>query len=195
VSAPGRSDGGGRAPAPPGGSVALPVPPLVPVDPELLERRARALAADGARGDASTLDRLVSFQLAGLPCAVDARVVERAVARLARPLPVPLQDGGERLVTFVEERAVPVVDLVGFALNGPREASALESQPALLVTTPGGSIAVAVDGPLELLEDHLAFAAEAADGAAIRAAGRLSGGTLALDPAWLQEWAEKAARP
>jgi len=178
-----------------GGGGALPVPALVPLDPELLERRARALAAGGGHDDAQTLDRLVSFQLAGLPCAVDARVVERAVARLARPLPVPLQDGGERLVTFVDERAVPVVDLVGFAVGSPRESNALESQPALLVTTPGGSIAVAVDGPLELLEDHLVFAAEAADGAAIRAAGRLSGGTLALDPAWLQEWAEKAARP
>lgn len=196
MSSTGRSEKAAAADPPrQGGGGALPVPPLVPLDPELLERRARALAAGGEADDAQTLDRLVSFQLAGLPCAVDARVVERAVARLARPLAVPLQDGGERLVTFVEERAVPVVDLVGFAVGSPRDAKAIEAQPALLVTTPGGSIAVAVDGPLELLEDRLVFAAEAVDGAAIRAAGRLSGGTLALDPAWLQEWAEKAARP
>ncbi len=196
MSGPRRGDGSVASPAPsPGSAALLPVPPLIPLAPELLEQRARLLAAEGARDDGRTLDRLVSFQLAGLACAVDARVVERAVARLARPLPVPLQDGGERLVTFVEERAVPVVDLVGFSLASPREARALEAHPALLVTTPAGSIAIAVDGPLELLEDHLAFAAEAMDSGAIRAAGRLAGGTLALDPAWLQEWAEKAARP
>lgn len=195
MSLPPRSLVDGAGPARQERSEGLPVPSLLPLDAELLERRARALAAGGERDAAQTLDRLISFQLAGLPCAVDARGVERAVARLSRPLPVPLRDGGERLVAFVEERPVPVVDLVGFALGAAREASALESQPALLVTTAAGPIAVAVDGPLELLEDHLAFAAGAGDGAAIRAAGRLSGGTLALDPAWLQEWAEKAARP
>jgi hypothetical protein len=174
----------------------LPVPELIPREPELLERRARELASGSQTLDPErSLDRHVAFQLFGLPCAVEAGVVERAVARLSRPLPVPLQDGGERLVTFVEERPVPVVDLVGFAAGEPREAAALESNPALLVSTAGGPVAVAVEGPLELLEDHLAFAAEGLDGGAIRAAGRLSGGTLALDPAWLQEWADKAARP
>lgn len=176
-------------------SGALPVPSLLPLDPELLERRARSLASAAEREAGGTLDRLVSFQLGGLPCAVDARVVERAVARLSRPLPVPLQDGGERLVAFVEERPVPVVDLAGFAAGGSRQTSALEAHPALLVNTSAGPIAVAVEGPLDLLEDHVAFVAEAGDGGAIRAAGRLSCGTLALDPAWLQEWAEKAARP
>jgi hypothetical protein len=174
----------------------LPVPTLVPLDPELLERRARELATGaGAEQTERKLDRMISFQLVGLPCAVEARVVERAVARLSRPLPVPLQGGGDRLVAFVEERPVPVVDLVGFSMGGPREVEALEGQPALLVTTAGGAVAVAVEGPLELLEDHLAFAAEGGDTAAIRAAGRLSSGILALDPAWMQEWAEKAARP
>ncbi len=174
----------------------LPVPSLAPRDIDVLERRARELATGAGAHDVElSLDRLVSFQLVGMPCAVDARVVERAVTRLSRPLAVPLQDGGERLVTFVEERPVPVVDLVGFAAGTAREAILLEAHPALLVMTASGAVAVAVEGPLELLEDHIAFVADASDGASIRAAGRLSGGTLALDPAWLQDWAEKAARP
>jgi hypothetical protein len=36
-------------------------------------------------------------------------------------------------------------------------------------------------------------AAEGGDPGPIRAAGRLSSGILALEPSWLQEWAEKAA--
>jgi hypothetical protein len=174
----------------------LSVPSLRPLEPELLERRARELASAPEDRDLErTLDRLVSFRLVGRSCALDARVVERAVTRLSRPVAVPLHDGGERLVAFVEERPVPVVDLVAFAGGRARAAEALEGQPALLVTTGGGPVVVAVDGPLELLEDHIAFAAEGGDAGAIRAAGRLSGGILALDPTWLQDWAEKAARP
>lgn len=174
----------------------LKIPELVAGDLELLERRARALSTGSTQeGAARAEDRLVSFRLAGRPCAVDAAVVERAVARLARPLPVPLQDGGERLVAFVEERPVPVVDLEAFATGTPREAARLESHPALLVTTEIGPVAVAVSGPLELLEDHVAFAAAGGDPALLRTAGVLAGGTVALDPAWLQEWAGRAARP
>lgn len=173
----------------------LQIPELVAVDLELLERRAGELATGAVVESANrSEDRLVSFRLRGRSCAVDARFVERAVARLTRPLTVPLQDGGERLVAFVEEQPVPVVDLEGFATGKPREAAALESHPALLVTTGLGPVAVAVDGPLELLEDHIAFAAAGGDPAPLRTAGVLSGGTVALDPAWLQEWAEKAAR-
>ncbi len=174
----------------------LQVPELVVSEVELLERRARELATGSVAETLSRVeDRLVSFRLRGRPCAVDARVVERAVARLSRPLPVPLQGGGERLVAFVEERPVPVVDLEAFAGGTPRELAALESHPALLVTTSIGPVAVAVSGPLELLEDHVAFAAAEGDPAPLRTAGVLAGGTVALDPAWLQEWAERAARP
>jgi hypothetical protein len=174
----------------------LSVPELVVKDIDLLEQRARELSTGSV---AETLDRaedrLVSFRLRGRACAVDVRVVERAVARLSRPLPVPLQDGGERLVAFVEERPVPVVDLEGFAAGIPRDLAALESHPALLVTTSIGPVAVAVSGPLELLEDHVAFAAASGDPAPMRTVGVLAGGTVALDPIWLQEWAERAARP
>jgi hypothetical protein len=175
-------------------TTSLRVPDLVPHDLELLERRARELATGSDVEDAGrVLDRLVSFTLHGMACAVDARVLERAVARLARPLPVPREAGEDRLICFVEERPVPVVDLAAFAAGKDRPPEELEAHPALLVTTSAGPVAVAVEGPLELLEDHVAFGAEAGDPAPIRAAGRLSCGILALDPAWLQEWAEKAA--
>lgn len=175
-------------------TTSLRVPELIPRDPELLERRARELATGAVAEEATrVLDRLVSFTLGGAACAVDAAVLERAVARLARPLPVPREAGADRLVAFVDERPVPVVDLCAYAAGQARAPEALEAQPALLVITTVGPVAVAVDGPLELVEDHLAFAAEGGDPAPIRAAGRLSSGLLALDPAWLQDWAEKAA--
>jgi hypothetical protein len=174
----------------------LSVPELLASDVEVLERRARELSTGSVAEDPGRAeDRLVSFRLCGRTCAVDARVVARVVARLSRPLPVPLQGGGERLVAFVEELPVPVVDLEGFASGAPRELAAIESHPALLVTTSIGPVAVAVCGPLELLEDHVAYATAEGDPAPVRTVGVLAGGTTALDPAWLQEWAERAARP
>jgi chemotaxis signal transduction protein len=172
------------------------VPVLVPLDLEVLQRRTRRLAS-GAQADLAerTEERHVAFRLRGRPCAVDVRVVERAVARLSRPLPVPLKDGGERLVAFVDERPVPVVDLAVLSGGSQRGPAELEARPALLVTTPTGPVAVVVEGPLELLEDHLAWAAGMGDPASIRTTGVLSGGSTALDPAWLQEWAAGAARP
>lgn len=174
----------------------LETPKLVATDLEALEQRARELASGSAGEDAEAIqERLVSFRLRGRPCAVDARVVERAVSRLARPLAVPLQEGGQRLVAFVEEMPVPVVDLEAFAGGAARDAGALEAHPALLIRTELGPVAVAVEGPLELLEDHIAFAVAGGDPAPLRTIGVLSGGTVALDPSWLQGWAEKAARP
>jgi hypothetical protein len=174
----------------------LAVPDLVAQDVGILEQRARALAAGSAMEDFGRVEeRMVSFRIKGRQCAVEAQAVEKAVARLSRPLPVPLKDGGTRLVAFVDERPVPVVDLEGFASGKERDPITLESNPALLVGTSLGPVAVAVEGPLELLEDHLAFAAAGGDPASIRTVGMLAGGMVALDPAWLQEWAEKAARP
>lgn len=174
----------------------LSVPGLVPLDREVLEHRARLLAARAEAELAErTEERHVAFRLNGRPCAVDAGVVERVVARLARPLPVPLRDGGERLVAFVDERPVPVVDLAAFSGGLRRGPAELEGQPALLVTTPEGPVAVVVEGPLALLEDHLAWAAGGGDPAQIRTQGMLAGGTTALDPAWFEGWAAGAARP
>jgi hypothetical protein len=162
---------------------------------DVLERRACELASRATLEPVSAEQRAVSFQLRGRPCAVDASVVERALARLTRPLTVPVADGVDRMVAFIDERPMPVVDLAGMAAGRVRGAAALEGRPAVVVSTGLGPVAVAVDGPLELLEDHLAAGAAPGDPAEIRTVGVLGGGAIALDPAWLQEWAEKAARP
>lgn len=180
----------------------LPVPAIVVGDTEVLERRARDLAAgDSAAEDgAAGLLRLVTFRLRGTPCAVQTDPVERAVV-LAAPMAVPLADGSERAVAFVEERPVPVMDLAGTAAASPRAAAELAGAPALVVATDGGPVAVAVEGPLELAEDRLAASAPAstpiataAGGDEIRLAGRLAGGAALLDAAWLRAWAGRAVR-
>ena len=176
-------------------SAPLSVPELVPRDPDLLEARARELATPVAPEGEGIEERLVAFRLRGRACALSAGMVLRAVARLSRPLSVPLKDGGERLVAFVEELPVPVLDLEGYASGAPRPPMGLESHPALLLDTAQGPVAVAVEGPLDLLEDHLALAAAAGDPERIRFAGMLAKGALALDTAWLKDWAEKGACP
>lgn len=177
---------------------ALPVPHVVVADgdADALERRARALATGGAEQDGGARRaRLVSFRLRGRPCAVDAGPVVRAVA-LGAPIAVPLADGSERAVAFVDERPVPVADLSGAASGGARAAAALSGAPALLLDTADGPVAVAVEGPLELAEDSLAAtAAPGAEDAVPRLAGRLAGGADLVDPGWLAAWAAKAVRP
>lgn len=159
-------------------------------DVAVLEQRAAALARpDDAGEGAGSLVRLVAFTLGGRPCAVEADRVERVVSRLATPVPVPLAAGGERTVAFVEERAVPVVDLAGHARGAPRGGGALSGRPALVVATEAGPVAVVVDGPLDLLEDRLAAVAAGQDDAAVRVAGRLASGAELLDGGWLAAWA------
>ncbi|HEX9050826.1 MAG TPA: hypothetical protein VF841_09870 [Anaeromyxobacter sp.] len=170
---------------------------IVPGDEDVLERRARALAsgAGGGERDASGVRRLVSFRLRGRPCAVDGGAVARAIV-LAAPFAVPVADGSERPVAFVDERPVPVADLAGAVSGEARAAASLSGAPALLVDTPHGPVAVAVEGPLELAEDRLA--ASAAPGApeeVPRLAGRLAGGAALVDAPWLAAWAAKAVRP
>lgn len=175
----------------------LPVPRVVPGDVEVLERRARALAAGSEADEApAALVGLVSFRLRGKACAVESAVVDRAVV-IAAPFGVPLADGSERAVAFVEERPLPIVDLAGTAEGSPRRAPELAGAPALVVGTPGGPVAVAVEGPLELAEDSIAEGAApgAAGGGDLRVKGRLGGGAALVDAAWLVAWAGKAARP
>jgi chemotaxis signal transduction protein len=174
----------------------LAVPRLIPFATEVLERRARELATRAAEERGSVDRPHVAFRLRGQSCAVDADVVERAIARLVAPLSIPTTDGAERMVAFVDERPVPVVDLAGTAAATPRTAAQLEGHPAIVVAAAGGAVAVAVDGPLDLLEDHLAALAGGSSAPGeIRMSGVLGGGATALDPAWLREWVEKAARP
>lgn len=177
--------------------MSLPVPRAIPVDRETLERRALALARGDAGEDhsAAGLLRLVTFRLGQKPCAVDALGIVRAVT-LGTPIPIPLVDGSERAVAFVDERPIAVVDLAGLASGAPRRAAELAGAPALVIATAGGPVAIAVEGPLELSEERLVATAEAGGGGdGIVLAGRLEGGASLLDAAWLSSWAGKAARP
>ncbi len=174
----------------------LPIPRIVPGDEAVLERRARALASGAPEeGEAGGAVRLVSFRLRGGACAVDSAAVARAVV-LASPIAIPVADGTERPVAFVEERPVPVADLAGAASGRTRPAAALSGAPALLVDTADGPVAVAVEGPLQLAEDRVAATAAAGSADEVpRVAGRLAGGAELLDAAWLAAWAAKAVRP
>jgi chemotaxis signal transduction protein len=173
---------------------------LLPRDLELLERRARALAqgeAEPGADEQAEGARLVHFRLAGLPCAVDAARVVRAVSRLTGATPVPTSAGVDRTVAFVEEQPLPVADLSGAATGAERSAAALSDGPALVLDTAAGPVAVAVEGPLDLREERLSGTAEGApEGAAgLRLTGRLADGTSVLDARWLLSFAERAARP
>ena len=175
----------------------LPIPRIVPGDEAVLEQRARALASTAEPGevDAERLLRLVAFRLRGAACAVESAVVARAVV-LSAPLAIPVADGSERPVAYVEERPVPVADLAGAACGRARPASALSGAPAVVVETPDGPVAVAVEGPLELAEDRLAASAPQGGGEEVpRVAGRLGGGADLVDARWLAAWAAKAVRP
>ncbi len=171
---------------------------IFPRDLPLLERRARELASGAVEVDeGGGTTRLVLFCVEGLPCAIDAAPVARAVSRLAGATPVPLADGRERMVAFVEEQPLPVADLAGVAAGGQRSAAELASGPALVLATPDGPVAVAVEGPLDLREERLSGAvidALESGTAGLRLAGRLADGTSVLDVAWLLAWAAKAAR-
>lgn len=173
----------------------LPTPRITIGDAEILERRARELAAgEAAEESAGGLLRLVAFRLSGSACAVEAGIVERAVV-LAAPFAVPLADGSERAVAFVEERPVPVADLAGAAGGAARRAPDLAGAPALVVGTPEGPVAVAVEGPIELAEDRIAGTARTGEAEGeVRLAGVLAGGAALLDAAWLGAWADRTAR-
>lgn len=163
-------------------------------DPDVLERRARALAAGGAGAEEERPADLVlvAFRLGSLPCAVETRIVQRVVARLGGAILVPRADGGERLVSFVEERPVAVADLVSLGCDGPRAPAGIADSPALLVDAGGALVAVAVDGPLELVEErvaHLSPVDPETDTARPRMAGALANGTSVFDPDWLTGWA------
>ncbi len=170
-------------------------PRVVPVDVESLERRARELAAGIAADDVRSAGviSLVGFSLRARRCALDSAIVERAVV-LAAPLGVPALDGSERVVAFVDERPLEIVDLDGLAAGTPRGLDELAGAPALVVATPSGPVAVAVGGPLELVEDRVVATSEAVgDPGPIRVAGRLAGGAALIDAGWLAAWAGNGA--
>jgi hypothetical protein len=161
---------------------------------EVLEGRARALAAEG-RGVAEASDAVqaVTFHLGRVACAIEAALVARAVLRLGGLVAVPLGDGAERAVAFVDERPVPVLDLAGFAARAPRPAEALAGRPALVIAARAGEVALAVDGPLDLANEALVPCAGGDAGERVPVAGRLAGGAALLASAWVSEWARQGA--
>ena len=171
---------------------------LLARDLDQLERRARALAAgETAVEELDGAERLILFRLGGLPCAIDAGRVTRAVARLVGASTVPMANGSERTVAFVEEQPVPVADLAGAALGAERSARELAGSPALMLAGAEGPVAVAVEGPLDLREERIAGAVAEEQECAVpglRLAGRLADGTTVIDASWLLAWAGKAAR-
>jgi hypothetical protein len=172
---------------------------ITPRNPEVLDRRARALAAGTGEAAGPAADDLVSvvlFKLHGLSCAVDMSAVARAVSRLDRVVSVPIVGGGERFVAFVEERPFPVVDLIGMGGQG-RQPERLAQAPALILTFENGSVAVAVEGPLELAEEPLVQLAEVSGDASSdpnspRIRGRLPSGATLFDADWMLSWAAAA---
>lgn len=173
----------------------IPLPRLLVRDAAALERRARALADAGSAERAEATEPFVAFRLGGHPCAVRAEVVSRAVVALARPVLVPLAGGGERAVAFVDERPLSVVDLAGFAAGGARGADALAGVPALVVDGGAAPVAVAVEGPLELVEDRVAARAPEPAGGGVRIAAVLASGAALVDGRWLAALAAGTATP
>ncbi len=176
-------------------------PPRLRVDPAdeaRLSSQARTVALGAAALDVDRLDvALVTFSVGGRACALEARAVERAVARLGLTSAVPLAGGGARLVAWVDEQPVAVTDLAALAGLASRTAAALALAPAFLIATPLGTVAVAVEGPLELAEDRLALAAgPALEGLpGLGLAGRLANGAALLSAAWLVACAAGAPPP
>lgn len=160
-----------------------------------LEEAARVLAGRGDGPVESAPGVLaITFGLGGDRCAVEAKAVQRAVLQLGGVVPVSLAGGGERLVAFVDERPVPVVDLLRL---GSRTAEDLSRAPALLLSLDGGPVAVAVEGPLDLSEAAIAQAARSAQGdpQVPRLVGRLADGTSLIDADWMRHFAARTLAP
>lgn len=167
---------------------------IVIADEAELERRARALASGEVERGAAPVGLVsVAFRLGGLHCAVEVGAIERVVLRLGAVFAIPLAAGGARTATFVHEQPLPVVDLVRPA----RDLESLRDAPALLVGADAETVAVAVEGPLDLSDAPLAAAAESPplDGDRPRVVGRLADGAALLDPDWIRRFAARALAP
>ncbi len=159
-----------------------------PGDEARLTSQARAVARGAvALAEERVTVAVVTLTLGGRACAVEASAVERAVARLGPTASVPQASGVARLIAWVDEQPVAVTDLAALAGLPPRSAAALARAPALLLATPAGTAAVAVEGPIELAEDRLELVAgQALEGLpGVRLAGRLEGGAALLAASWL----------
>ncbi len=156
-----------------------------------LEQRARTLARGEIERDATPIgNSSVTFRLGAARCAIEASAVHRVVLRLAAVFAIPVATGGERAAAFIDERPLPVVDL----LRPGRVIEVLRDAPALIITAEYGPIAVAVEGPLDLTEAAMRQTAERPprDGDDPPLLGRLADGTALLDASWIRRFAARA---
>jgi chemotaxis signal transduction protein len=180
------------SPALPG--VHLRLEHLSPAQLEQLKVRAAQLAnADSHAPDAAAPDSLVTFFLGGVRCAVRLEAVAKTVLQLR--LVVPLAGAAPSVagVTFIDNRPRLVLDLLPATGHPAREPTALATAPALVLRADGAAVALAVEGPLELLDSEASLLPGAPDGRLdrLQLAGRLEGGAHLIDATWLQAWAQR----
>jgi hypothetical protein len=170
-------------------SIHIPASRVQLVEAAVLEGRALALERDAGPAPETLLKQLVSFRLGPAECATDILAVARAVVRLGEVLPVAGTDPVFRGVAFVDNVPVPVVDLASLGRATPRAHSALATGPALMVEKATRRVAVAVEGPLDLLEEELtgAMGSQAGPGL-VRFSGATRSGALVVSADWLVDW-------
>jgi chemotaxis signal transduction protein len=171
---------------------------VAPSNVTLLEERARQLSTpdDAAESlEASTM--AVSFQLGPARFAVDMEQLVRAVTRLGTVAVLPHAAPGIRGVAFVDGVPHLIFDLCERAIGAARPLGAICAGPALLVRHDKRAIAIAVDGPLDLLpvRASAASALDEQDIASLRIAGRLEDGTLRLSPSWFRTLVDSLGEP
>jgi chemotaxis signal transduction protein len=159
---------------------------VTPSDVGLLEARAKQLSI-AAEVDSLDESRMaVTFQIGSGRFALDMELLDRAVTRLGTVAALPHAGSAMRGVAFVDGVPHLVFDLCERTLSAPRSLTAISAGPALLVRDHTRPLAIAVDGPLDLLpvRSNAASALDEQDVASVRIAGRLEDGTLRLSPSW-----------
>jgi chemotaxis signal transduction protein len=171
---------------------------ILPGAAEVLESRAKSLVQGlDDRGRDEDRSRLaVTFELVDRPYAVDLSVLESTVAKLGRVTEIAGAATVVRGVAFVDNVAQPVLDLVEQVTGRRRRLEEIAHGPAFIVREGSTSWAVAVEGPLELLEVDRGHLDRSADlmSHGVGISGRLEEGQLILSKAWLREWLLNASR-
>jgi len=163
--------------------------------PEVLEARARALARSaGAVEDAGAVRAMVAFRAAGVACALDLSLIEKAVVRLGDVDPLAHASAASSIlgVAFVDNLPHLVADLA--SPDAPRSLLAVSRGPALVVRLGEAGLAVAVEGPVELTEAPVSGGSGGPEGlrghagSEVRVDGRLADGTLRISEVWFRQW-------
>jgi hypothetical protein len=170
-------------------SIHIPASRVQLVDAAVLDGRALALERDSGSEPETRLRQLASFRLGPAECATEILAIARAVVRLGEVLPIAGTAPVFRGIAFVENFPVPVVDLASLGRTVPRPLSALAAGPALMVEKGPRRVAVAVEGPLDLLEEELSEGAGSQAGpGVVRFAGATRSGALVVSSEWLSQW-------